>query len=298
MTTTDPRTEAEAVANLVRTGAVTPVTTYEATVVALPDRDGATKVVDLEAYAAAPRRTKQTRTVFDARSFALYLHRHVTDKTEIYADVENARVTGIIDAAEPSGTLTAAAGEAGWNDHKIVLQLTLTPSWKAWLKNDGEFLPQEEFAEFAELQAADVHEPSPADLLELAQRMEMTKSVAFEGGQRLQDGQTRLVYKETIAAKAGEHGELDIPTTITLRLKPYIGGPTYAVLARFRYRLRNQHLVLGYVLDRPDLIRELAFADVVRDLRNGTLTIERDGETVENPNGYEAVPAPIFEGRP
>lgn len=291
MSTTDEttRTEADAIADLARSAAQIEILPVEGTVGAFPDGGGAVVIRDLEEFDAHPRRAQADRIVYDAASFATYLHRHEGAATEVYADVQDARVVGILDSHE--AIMDTVLGAPGWQSHRITLQLTKSPSWLAWEKHDGEFLPQAEFAEFAELQAADVRDPSPADLLELAQQMEITKGVAFEGGQRLADGQTRLTYKETIEARAGQRGELEIPSTLRLALKPYIGGPTYAVVARFRYRLRGQQLVLGYVLERPDVIQDLAFADVVESLREGQ-------PTKDDVPGFEAINAPIFMGKP
>jgi uncharacterized protein YfdQ (DUF2303 family) len=290
-TNTAGRTEADTVAELAAQAAEVEAITTDRDVIAVADGPGRVRVVDLEPYGPHPRRPKGMRVVYDAASFAAYLRRHEVAATEVYADVQDAKVVAILDSHEAAGTMTGIAGAPGWQDHRITLKLTQSPSWLAWAANDGKFLPQEEFAEFAEMQAVDVREPSPADLLELAQRLTMTKGVEYESGQRLADGQTQLVYKETVHARAGQRGDLEIPSVLRLALKPYIGGPTYGVTARFRYRLRGTQLVLGYVLERPDLILESAFGDVVDSLREGQQT------TATEP-GFEAIDAPIFLGKP
>lgn len=291
-----PRTDADAIVDVATQAAGEHDLIYRedgiATVVLAPDGPARSRVVDLEEYFDHPRRAKGNRTVYDAASFADYLHRHEVPATEVYADVQTAKVVGILDSHESAALATAAdPARPGWQGHRITLQLTKSPSWIAWEKHDGELLGQEEFAEFAEMQAVDVREPSPADLLELAQRLVMTKSVDYESGQRLQDGQTQLVYKETATARAGQRGDLEIPSVLKLALKPYIGGPTYGVTARFRYRLRGTALLLGYVLERPDLILESAFGDVVESLREGQIQSE-------SRPGVEAIDAPIFLGKP
>jgi uncharacterized protein YfdQ (DUF2303 family) len=287
-------TEAGTVADLARQASGAEILPVEGTVATVPDGDGSLSVVDLERFDRYPRRAVAQRTVYDVKSFADYLHRHETAATEVYADVQSAHVVGVLDSHHESTEgldPIRKPGTAGWQDHRITLQLTQSPSWLAWTANDGKFLPQEEFAEFAEMQAVDVRDPSPADLLELAQRLTMTKGVEYESGQRLADGQTQLVYKETVHARAGQRGDLEIPSVLRLALKPYIGGPTYGVTARFRYRLRGTQLVLGYVLERPDLILESAFGDVVESLREGQTT-------TESRPGFEAIDAPVFLGRP
>jgi uncharacterized protein YfdQ (DUF2303 family) len=289
VTNTAGRTEADTVAELAAQAAETEIQA-PGEIVAVADGPGRVRIEDLEQYAEHPRRAKAARTVYDAASFAAYLHRHEGPATEVYADVQAAKVVGIIDSHEGRDL---ANGDPGWQAHRITLQLTQSPSWIAWTGNDGKFLPQDEFAEFAEMRAADVREPSPADLLELAQRLTMTKGVEYESGKRLQDGQTQLVYKETVSARAGQRGDLEIPQYLRLAIKPHIGGPTYGVTARFRYRLRGTALVLGYVLERPDLILESAFGDVVEALSVGI-----DDDIEKGITGYSSIAAPIFQGKP
>lgn len=66
----------------------------------------------------------------------------------------------------------------------------------------------------------------------------------------------------------------------------------YRVGARFRYRIdRDQHLLLGYVLERPHLVLESAFGDVVDSLREGV------GQT-DSGDHVPPVQAPIYQGRP
>lgn len=106
--------------------------------------------------------------------------------------------------------------------------------------------------------------------------------------ERLDSGQVRLECKETVTAKAGQKGHIDIPTELELLLRSYIGGPVYVVVARFRYRLRGSQLGLGIVLQRPQEILDAAFADIVTEIR--------DEKTVV----HEGIPAsvPVYPGHP
>lgn len=266
----------------------------EPIVAAVPDGYGRVRIEDLEKYAEHPRHATAERQVYDAGSFARYLDVHAGRDTEAFADVQTARVVAVIDSHSP-----AAHREAGWQKHRITLQLTQSPSWKAWTEKDGVLMSQVDFAELIELQAPDVFDPEPADLLDLAQHFEATRSVDFQESERLADGQTRLRYVETVTARAGQKGDLEIPAEIKLRLRPYIGGPAYGVRARFRYRIgTDRRLRLGYVLDRPQAALDGAFEDVVQALRDGS----PGGPAGEN--GEPAVPgippvqAPIYLGRP
>lgn len=275
-------TEAGAVARLA-TQAVEPQPLTD-DVVALADGGGKVRVVDLEEYRDHPRRATATRLVYDAASFAAYLDRHEEGACEVYADQKAAEITAILDSHRTF--------QAGWQGHRITLKLTTSPAWDAWRALDGKLLPQTEFAEHIELQASDVRDPAPADLLDLAQTFEATKSVDYESSERLADGQVRLRYVEKVEAKAGQRGDLTIPTVIKLAVRPYIGAPLYSVTARFRYRIgSDRSLKLGYVLERPQLILDLAFEDIVALLRTGRGETSAEREVIP-------VRAPIYLGRP
>ncbi|WP_242089195.1 DUF2303 family protein [Curtobacterium sp. DN_7.5] len=253
------------------------------------DGSGGSRIVDTDRYAANPRHIEASRVVGDAESFVRYVTKHViAGHTEVYADVPSSSVVAMIDSHD------AAVG--GWQKHRAQLELRHTKSWEAWTKVDGKLLEQTDFAEFIEQQSLDVRSPETAVLIEIAQSFQAKTSVDFEGGERLDSGQVRLEYKETVTAKAGQKGHIDIPTELELLLRPYIGGPVYVVVARFRYRLRGSQLGLGIVLQRPQEILDAAFADIVTEIRDGKTVVKGDEKTVV----HEGIPSsvPIFSGRP
>lgn len=280
--------EAAVVADLARQ-ATEPTTLTVGDVIALPGSGGAVHLADTDQYADSPRHITAARVVGDAESFVRYVEKHVIDgHTEVYADTPASAVIAVLDSHD--------AGQGGWQKHTARLELRHTKSWEAWTKVDGKLLDQTDFAEFIEQQALDVRSPETAVLIELAQSFQAKTSVDFEGGERLDSGQVRLNYKETVTARAGQKGHIEIPTELELLLRPYIGGPVYVVVARFRYRLRGSQLGLGVVLQRPQEILDAAFADIVTEIRDGK-TVTKDGETTQVHDGIPAS-VPIFSGRP
>lgn len=253
------------------------------------DGSGGSRIVDTDRYAEHPRHIEAKRVVGDAESFVRYVTKHVIEgHSEVYADVPSSSVVAVLDSHD--------AGQGGWQKHTARLELRHTKSWEAWTKVDGQLLAQTDFAEFIEQQALDVRSPETAVLIEIAQSFQAKTSVDFEGGERLDSGQVRLEYKETVTARAGQKGHIDIPTELELLLRPYIGGPVYVVVARFRYRLRGSQLGLGVVLTRPTEILDAAFADIVTEIRDGK-TVTKDGETTQVHDGIPSS-VPIFSGRP
>ncbi|HET7690007.1 MAG TPA: DUF2303 family protein [Nocardioidaceae bacterium] len=220
--------------------------------------------VELDEFAERPRRKSGTYAVHDADSFVGYLEKHGLGQhtTEVWADVTKARVVGVINA-HLGTTGDGIEDYAGWADHRVTYDVAYTDAWKAWAKFDGQLLSQSDFAEHIEERAIDIISPSAAEMLELAQHFQATTGVTYESSKLLSSGERQFEYKETIDAKAGKRGQLEIPKEFQLALTPFEGADPYRIVARFRYRLDNGVLRIGYRLERPsDLLRD-AFLGVV-----------------------------------
>lgn len=264
---------------------------------AVADGHGRVKVIDTDDWAEHPRRTKAHRRVLDAASFCAYLAKHGTEHSEVWANTPTSEVVAVIDAHE------GADRPAGWGDHKLTLDLVKSPAWQAWEAMDGRLVDQVSFAEFIELRAIDVRVPDAAHMLELAQHFTAKRNVDFESSERLDNGQVQLAYKENTTAKAGQKGNLEIPERLQLVLRPYVGGPSYFVWARFRYRLHGSNLQLGIVLERPQEILDAAFVDIVAEIRDGKSATSAAEASETQPSvlatpGHAGIAQPIFYGRP
>jgi uncharacterized protein YfdQ (DUF2303 family) len=265
------RTETDAVAEVARL-AVKPQSLDTLTTYAVPTATGV-QVIDLDTdehrrrEGANPRRKTGNVALTEHASFATYVNDHgVTGASSLWADRDQGRIVAVIN---DHGT-HALDDEPDWRDHRATLTLRLTPAWKAWASASGQFVDQAAFAEFLEDRALDVVDPDAARLLEVATSIEATKSAAHKNAVRLESGEVRVRYEETIDARAGQAGELTIPSRIELALSPYEGMDPYRVTARFRYRLGNGQLRLGVVLDRPEDVVRAAFGDVVDAVSEAT----------------------------
>jgi uncharacterized protein YfdQ (DUF2303 family) len=214
-----------------------------------------------------PRRKTGSVTVRDAASFQSYWDKHRDESSEIYADRERLTIEAILDA---HGGLEMLPG---WRQHRVTLALKYSPAFTAWHTNDGREMTQEAFAEFLEDNRLDIFEPAAAEMLEVAQSIQATTKVDFASGFRLTDGQRRISYTENVETRAGQKGELAIPTQITLRV-PIFEGAEVAdeLMARFRHRINNGRLMLAYKLDRPRDVVTAAFDGVVAQVAEATQT--------------------------
>lgn len=211
--------------------------------------NGQVHKIDLtgDEYSEYPARKKGTVTVRNVASFAHYYGKHHVDASEVFADLDAGMFTAVLDAHGETSM------DVGWQEHRLVLQLQKTLPWKTWLANDRIMMPQQEFAEFLEDNARDVagKRVTAADLLEVAQHFQAHTKVNFTQGQRLATGQTQLTYVEEIDAKAGQRGTVEIPAEFDLAILPYEDCAPKVTAARFRYRLANGELKLGYFLNDP-----------------------------------------------
>jgi uncharacterized protein YfdQ (DUF2303 family) len=178
----------------------------------------------------------------------------------VYADAQRLQVTAVLDAHEPTA--------ARWGGHWLVLELRKTLEWIAWMQHHGQLMSQDAFAEHLEDHSAEIVSPPAAEMLEVAQSIQATTKCDFKSGTRLKSGERQLEYTETVAAKAGQRGQLTIPDTFEIGLVPFEGSAPYRVTARFRYRISGEgQLRLGYRLDRPENVLRAAFDDVLADLK-------------------------------
>lgn len=230
--------------------------------------------VDLtgDEYRDQPARKTGTTTVRDAQAFLTYWDKHHDADSEVYADNERLTVTAVLDAHTP--------GTARWGGHRLHLALRTTDAWKQWLALDGKLMSQEQFAEFLEDHLPELLTPDAATMLEIAQSIQGVAKAEFQSGTRLQSGERKLAYVETVTAKAGQKGELVIPETFVVGLVPFEGSEGYQLTARLRYRINGGPLQLGYKLERPADVQRTAFADVVKAI----------GEQIDTPimNGTAA----------
>lgn len=245
-----------------------------------PDGTTTLKTLDLRPYLELPVAKAGHAVHYTGASLAGYVNAHrLPGQTALYADVRALKIAAVLDghgqhAEQPQvrvdGIEVDPDDRAGWGRHTASLTVRRTPEWEHWRKLDGQLVAQETFAEHLIDGQGEITSPPAADMLELAESFQATSKVDFESASRLDTGQRRPTYTETVAAKAGRKGQLDIPTEFTLGVAPFEGSPAYAVTALFRYRINGGNLAVGYKLVRPHDVELHAFTDIVSDVEQAT----------------------------
>lgn len=261
-----PRTETDAVAAAVVDGMppdeLEPGTIYG---YKLGDR---VHVVDLrDRELVRPRRKTGRLTVDDVPSFLHYYGRHADEDTETYVNVEHGVITAVLNAHQAINTELEPDDTARWGDHELTLRLAQTPEWVAWTGMDRTFLTQQKFAEFIDDNRADIRKPAAAEMLEVVQQFQALQKVTFKSATILSNGDRRLLYSEETEAGAGANGQLVVPAELELGIAPFEDSEPYAVKARFRYRIQNGALYMGFLLDNADDVRKDAVKTVVAKIQ-------------------------------
>jgi uncharacterized protein YfdQ (DUF2303 family) len=215
------------------------------------------QIVDVEGTQDAPSRSRGTVKPGTVAALQAYCDEHDDGNTEVWVSTE--RITAVLNG-QSSETV-------GWGDHRAELDLQHSPEWRHWIGQDGRMLDQATFAEHIEEGLIDIVEPDSAEMLEVAQHFQVTRSAAFRSSQHLGSGRVGFLYDETDEAKAGAGQNFEIPTEFKLGIPVYVGEEAFAIRARFRYRLNNGVLTLGYKIERPDVIKEGAAGQIASRLR-------------------------------
>ncbi len=238
----------------------------------LGDTPAGIETIDMEAGGAVPLRKRGLVVVFDAASFNQVIADNAdAGNVAIYVDrnPDTPSVEAVLNGCGKSGP--------GWGDFRVKIEFRKTPQWLKWSGINGKMLKQVDFAEFIEDNLEDIAEPAGAQLLEIATYLQAARSVQFKSGIKLSSGEVQLQHLEDIQAQVGP-GFIAVPETIVLGIAPIYGLPSYAVPARFRYRIAEGKLELGVKLQRVETLMAKIIEDVVAKIERGTMISMLDGK--------------------
>jgi uncharacterized protein YfdQ (DUF2303 family) len=190
----------------------------------------------------SPYRVAGERTVADLDSFlAELVRRPLGDAGTLWGKAQSGRLTAVYNDHTDV--------DAGWRDDKLILALTADEDWQTWHNLSGKFFRQQEFGDKIEELLHTVVNPDQASLLEIIDSVRASTRGEFESAIERSNGGQKLVYKQEHNVKAGRTGQLEVPRTVTLELRPWEGHPeTYEVSAYFRTQVSEGALALAIKL--------------------------------------------------
>lgn len=203
----------------------------------------------------------------DAGSFAEYVIAYRDERTRLFAEPQFFKFLAVLDYHYP-----AIGGEdirtPQFCDHKAIFQMVHDERWKIWTGQDNKPMSQVEFAEFIEDNQADLINPVPAIMLEIARDLTAKIDVNFGSSTRLQSGQVRLKYEETVKTGIPSAGDIEVPEEFSLKIPVFFGEQAVALRARLRFRINQGKLSFHYRLYRPKQVENDAFGEAVAGLES------------------------------
>ncbi len=151
------------------------------------------------------------------------------------------------------------------------------------MKHDSQPMKQAEFAAFLEDHVHEVAVPeegerhhwenllksrfaTPVELIDLSRGLEVTVGARVKNKQRLESGETQMVFE--VEHRDASGNELTIPGLFLISVPAFYRGEPLRIPARLRYRLQGGEIVWFYQLFRPD-------EGVDDRLRNDVITVQK-----------------------
>lgn len=211
-------------------------------------------------------RVSECVTLTDVDSFVDYFNAYKVDEAVVFADVDRAIVTAVIDWHKTPGEGGYGDSSPGRKAHRVVYSFPYSEEWKRWCDIHRRALSQEEFLEFIEENAADVHEPSTATLMEVVANFRSIRSTSFKRSVRLSDGSVNMSFGDEDQTQQ----EVRVPSEIALSIPVRLGGERIAVKAFVRTRAINGTVKFLLVLHRCELVQQACFDEVVQLIEQAT----------------------------
>ena len=236
-------------------------------------------------YATSPDRITGTATLRDEASFIAHVKEMRMPNTSIFAnpDASAPSLTAVYDYHAVFGDTQ----EPAFGVHRAHWPLALSKEWKAWTGAAGKSMSPTEFAEFLELYVPDVYWgdqhsdftkklieqlelrlATPSSLIALSRNLAVNVDVNVRQAQTLSSGEIAMTYVEQ--HRDGEGQPLRVSNAFLIAIPVFFGGPTYQLLARLRYRLREGKITWAYDLHRTDLAFDAAFKEICERVQSET----------------------------
>jgi uncharacterized protein YfdQ (DUF2303 family) len=217
-------------------------------------------VKDIRDMMPPPPRPRESIELLTAQSFCDYVTRFgAVERTVVFADEVAGQFKAVLD-------YHTSPGDRGTCEHSATYRCPHSEEWKIWNASSGKLMAQTEFARFIENNLPDIIHPPAADMLQISLTLQIKKDANYASDLRLDNGQTQFRYEETIRGTT-KAGDLAIPDTFTIGIPALVGEARQNVVARLRYRIQDQKLVIGYELVRPQMIQLAAVQSVTTTIK-------------------------------
>jgi len=262
-TTTVQQSDAQAIIDTVKRQ-MTP------TVVVVEDRDGEARQLLVhpsgrvdsvkaltEEYAKTPERRTGCSIIHDQESLIDIVLRFKDDGSALFADLANRKSPSLQAIFDYHEQMLLENSTPRFCKHRASYRFPLSDEWTAWTGIDGKAMSQAEFAEWIELRALDLVDPtvvgpgaleavralntpaaSPARIQEISRGLAIRVDEQIRTAVTLQTGETQLVY-QTTHNDASSGAPITVPALFAVAIPVFKDGVSYVIPVRLRYRVTS-----------------------------------------------------------
>lgn len=204
---------------------------------------------------------------YDVADFIRYVNDFKDGCTRIFANVRWNAMTAILDYHETGVGGDPEEPMPRHGDHVARFQARHSEEWDAWMGSSEKQMSQVDFAEFVEDNYLDIVDPEPEHMLRVATGLHATNNATFRSAHNMANGQVNVSFDEQIDGRVAG-GDLEIPQTFSVGLRPFEGCSRFPIECRFRYRLREGQLKMWYKCLRTQPIIDQAFDAILDRVRD------------------------------
>ena len=184
---------------------------------------------DLVAYLKA-QTVKPNTTGSTAESCAGY------GSPAIFADRQKLSFTAILDYHQP--------GVPSWCRHTVSVAYQHSHQFTRWKAADNKKMDQEAFAMFLDENVNDIINPTGAEVVTFASKLEVTRTEKFKSHCNLSNGEVAFTFTNDSSGDS----TVKFPTEMTISLPIWINGDRIALKAKLFYRVIEGKLTFWFKL--------------------------------------------------
>lgn len=219
----------------------------------------------IEEFRERPARKSGTAQTFTLESFVDLTNRHKTGDSVIFADTDwrEPALTSVIDYHH-----NGSGAEPDNGKHRIHYAFPLTEEWSAWMRQDGQFMDQKDFAQWIEDHQPELATPlgpeisaleqtfklsvaAPNQMVALSRGLQVHVESRVKNSTTLQTGEGELLFEEEHRDAAGN--KLSVPGLFILAIPPFFMGEPVRMPVRLRYRVVGGAVKWMFKIYRPDV---------------------------------------------
>lgn len=234
----------------------------------------------LEKHRLYPKRARGTSTHHTLESLIQHANRHkVEGDTVVFCSLGDINpALEVVYDYHPSDE-----DRGGWSEHRAVYEFPLSKAWQDWVSATRQNLTVAQFAELLENGISDVRDPSgvedvpelpgvqyatPTELLKLAGGLSVRVEQYVAEQRRAENGTATLTFAEQHTNDKGE--PLKVPTGFLIGIPVFLGGASYAIPVRLRYRILNRVVMWSLMLHDAEAVKRDAVTEAAKRFADET----------------------------